>query len=128
MAIRKLINAIISDVTDCINLLSRFDKLQNNIHGYNTALSALRSEFKQLGADISVVVMNLLVALEPVLTPLLNVVEWLTEQFANLFAVLQGKNTYTRANPDYWKDYADSLEESNNEAKNYIKQLQDLMN
>ncbi len=117
LVVKKVLSAIIKQIKEMIPLLARFDKSMGNVLGYNKALSNMTSTFRKLSANVTVAFANLMVTLEPVLTALMNAVSSIVEQFNNLFAVLSGKSTYTRANPDYWKDYAESLQDSEKEAK-----------
>ena len=74
MIIRKVLMAIIADIKECIGLLARFDKMQGNLHGYNQALSNLKSQFKQLGANITIALANIITTLEPAISAIIQLV------------------------------------------------------
>ena len=127
MVIRKILMAIITDIKECIGLLARFDKMQGNLHGYNQALSNLKSQFKQLGANITIAFANIITTLEPAITAIITLINWVVDAIHNLIAALGelggGQKTYTAVNPDYWKDYAAALEESDTSAKKLYKTI-----
>lgn len=99
--IRMTIMAIIRQVKESLDLLYQYDYEMGNIGGYNKSISDLRSEFKKLSADIAVAGSELLTMLAPALTQLLHLLESVVEWFNKLFAALNGKSTYTVANPEY---------------------------
>lgn len=114
---RMLISAIISNISEGIKLLARYDNEMGGINGYNKVLSDMTSKFKQLGANISVALIGALQVIWPILKLIIDALNVIVETFNKFIAALQGKSTYTRANPDYWKNYAAALEESDSSAK-----------
>lgn len=123
-AVRAAISAITSEVNEAFELLIKFDKeYNNNTLGFNKSMSDLTSGFKRLGASISAALGQLLVTFGPVLTMIINGLTTVVNMFNAITAMFNNQHTYTVANPSYWADYADSLDESNESAQDLKKTL-----
>lgn len=117
MIIRKIIMQILKDLKECIDLLAKFDKASGGMDGTNKALSNITSKFKQLSATISVTLMSVLKIIEPIVTRIASLIVNVMNQLNAAIASFSGKSTYTMVNPDYWKDYSESLDNTSKSAK-----------
>lgn len=126
MAFSKLITLVTKDLGDCFNQLMKFDNAKNNIYGYNTAVSDLTSAFKRMSAEIAVTMANIVAAIGPALTWILNIISNLIEGINAFIAAVQGKDKYVGVNKDYWKNYADGIKDATNAQKKFLAGFDEL--
>ena len=126
MAFSRLISLITKDLGDCFNQLMQFDNAKNNIYGYNTAVSDLTSAFKRMSAEIAITMANIVAAIGPALTWVLNIISNLIEGVNAFIAALQGKDKYVGVNKDYWKNYAEGLEDATKAQKKFLAGFDEL--
>lgn len=126
MAFGKLITLITKDLGECFNQLMQFDNAKNNIYGYNTAVSDLTSAFKRMSAEIAITMANIVAAIGPVLTWVLNIISNLIEGVNAFISALQGKDKYVGVNKDYWKNYAEGLEDATKAQKKFLAGFDEL--
>lgn len=115
--LRTIIYSILASIKESVQYLAQYDKKLGGIAGYNKALSQMATSWDKLKVTIGVTAAELLTTLAPVISGLTDVVRVIFEQLNGAIAALQGKDTYTVANPEYWKDYADYVAESNGKLK-----------
>lgn len=116
-AIRSAITTITTAIREGIQYLAVYDQKMGGIAGYNKTMSQLASSFERMKITLGVTAMELVTTLQPVLNLLMNMVTGVLDGINQLVARLQGKSTYTAANPEYWKDYAEYVKESNSKLK-----------
>lgn len=126
MAFSKLITLVTKDLGECFNQLMKFDNAKNNIYGYNTAVSDLTSAFKRMSAEIAVTMANIVAAIGPALTWILNIISNLIEGINAFIAAVQGKDKYVGVNKDYWKNYADGIKDATNAQKKFLAGFDEL--
>lgn len=126
MAFSKLITLVTKDLGECFNQLMKFDNAKNNIYGYNTAVSDLTSAFKRMSAEIAITMANIIAAIGPALTWVLNIISNLIEGINALIAAMQGKDKYVGVNKDYWKNYAEGLEDATKAQKKFLAGFDEL--
>lgn len=126
MAFSKMINLLTKDLGECFNLLMKFDNAKDNIYGYNMAVSDLTSAFKRMSAEIAIVFANIVSIIGPVLTQILDIFSNVIEGINALIAALQGKEKYIGVNKDYWKNYAESLEDATKAQKKFLAGFDEL--
>lgn len=126
MAFGKLITLVTKDLGECFNQLMQFDNAKNNIYGYNTAVSDLTSAFKRMSAEIAITMANIVAAIGPALTWVLNIISNLIEGVNAFIAALQGKDKYVGVNKDYWKNYAEGLEDATKAQKKFLAGFDEL--
>lgn len=114
--ISRAISAITKEVSESIGMLARFSD------EFDSALSNVMNSVKALGGNITVTLSNALIAIEPILTQIIDTVSQAFTYLNALFAQLQGKSTVTVAKKQT-DSYAESLEdaaESAEELKNQV--------
>ncbi len=126
MAFSKLITLVTKDLGECFNQLMKFDNAKNNIYGYNAAVSDLTSAFKRMSAEIAVTMANIVAAIGPALTWILNIISNLIEGINAFIAAVQGKDKYIGVNKDYWKNYADGIKDATNAQKKFLAGFDEL--
>ena len=126
MAFGRLISLVTKDLGECFNQLMKFDNAKNNIYGYNTAVSDLTSAFKRMSAEIAITMANIIAAIGPALTWVLNIISNLIEGVNAFIAALQGKDKYVGVNKDYWKNYAEGLEDATKAQKKFLAGFDEL--
>ena len=115
-AIRAVLKAITEGFREGIQNMARYST------EFNGVMSQLSTSTLYLKNSLGAVARPILEVLIPALTKLIDVVVKVLNVFAQLFSVMQGKSTYTRAKK-YAVDYADSLDKANNKAKELKKSL-----
>lgn len=126
MILSKIFSAITKSVSECFTALMKFDKVRNNILGYNTAMSNLNSSFKKLGGEISIVAAQILQALEPVLTRIISLVNTVIIQLSRLFAIFTGKKQVAIVKDNYWKDYTEDVKGATAAQKKFVASFDEL--
>lgn len=116
MALRKLMMGILTTVKD------GFDNLAQYSTQTNKDLSALKSSLTQLKNSFAAAFAPILTVVTPVLTKLINYLSIALTYIGKLFAALSGAETFTKATA-VQEDYADSLSNTKQAAKDVQKQL-----
>lgn len=110
------ISAITKEISESIGMLARFSD------EFDTAISNIMNSVKALAGNITVTFSNLIIAVEPVITQIIDKVSEAFTYLNALFSMLQGKSTVTVAKKQT-DSYAESLEdaaESAEELKNQV--------
>ena len=105
-----LISSITNAVKDGIHALAQYSK------EFDNAMSNMRNRTKEIGANISVTIGNLIKSLEPLITQLLQGLSTAITYINAFMAVLSGSNTVTVAKKQT-ESYAASLKDATNNAK-----------
>ena len=105
-----LIRAVTDAVKDGIHALAKYSK------EFDNAMSNMRNRTKEIGANISVTIGNLINALEPMITSLLNGLSQVITYINAFFGYLSGSKTVTVAKKQT-ASYADSLDDATKNAK-----------
>ncbi len=105
-----LISSITNAVKDGIHALAQYSK------EFDNAMSNMRNRTKEIGANISVTIGNLIKTLEPLITQLLQGLSTAITYINAFMAVLSGSNTVTVAKKQT-ESYAASLKDATNNAK-----------
>ena len=98
---RMFISQIFKSVQDGIKQLALYDS------EFNTVMSNIKNSATQVGGDIAVAAGNLLSALEPAITTIINMLSTAVSYLNQFFALLNGKTTYTAAKKGA-EQYADA--------------------
>lgn len=131
MAKFRIISTVISSITkdfkECYDLLMRFDnELNNNSLGYNQQMSNVTSMLKQVNAEFAITAAELMATFGPVLTWLAGALRDII-QLVNVFiASVSGRDQVTEVNEEYWKNYAESIRETNKELSKYLASFDEL--
>ena len=126
MILGKIFGAITKSVSECYTALLKFDKAKGNILGYNTAMSNLNSSFKKLGGEISIVIAQILQAIEGALSKVISLVNAIIIQFSRLFAIFTGKKQIAIVKDGYWKDYTDDVKGATAAQKKFVASFDEL--
>lgn len=126
MILSKIFSAITKSVSECYTALLKFDKAKGNILGYNTAMSNLNSSFKKLGGEISIVIAQIIQAMEGALSKIISLVNAIIIQFSRLFAIFTGKKQIAIVKDGYWKDYTDDVKGATAAQKKFVASFDEL--
>ena len=126
MILGKIFGAITKSVSECYTALLKFDKAKGNILGYNTAMSNLNSSFKKLGGEISIVIAQIIQAIEGALSKVISLVNAIIIQFSRLFAIFTGKKQIAIVKDGYWKDYTDDVKGATAAQKKFVASFDEL--
>lgn len=126
MILSKIFGAITKSVSECYTALLKFDKAKGNILGYNTAMSNLNSSFKKLGGEISIVIAQIIQAIEGALSKIISLVNAIIIQFSRLFAIFTGKKQIAIVKDGYWKDYTDDVKGATAAQKKFVASFDEL--
>ena len=126
MILGKIFGAITKSVSECYTALLKFDKAKGNILGYNTAMSNLNSSFKKLGGEISIVIAQIIQAIEGALSKIISLVNAIIIQFSRLFAIFTGKKQIAIVKDGYWKDYTDDVKGATAAQKKFVASFDEL--
>lgn len=126
MAFSKIISLITKNLGECFNMLMQFDNAKDNIYGYNMAVSDLTSAFKRMSAEIAITMANIVSAIGPAITWILNLFSNAMEGINALIAAIQGKDKYVGVNADYWKNYAESIDGATKAQKKFLAGFDEL--
>lgn len=126
MILSKIFQGITKSVSECYTALLKFDKAKGNILGYNTAMSNLNSSFKKLGGEISIVIAQILQAIEGTLSKVISLVNAIIIQFSRLFAIFTGKKQIAIVKDGYWKDYTDDVKGATAAQKKFVASFDEL--
>lgn len=126
MILSKIFSAITKSVSECYTALLKFDKAKGNILGYNTAMSNLNSSFKKLGGEISIVIAQIIQAIEGTLSKIISLVNAIIIQFSRLFAIFTGKKQIAIVKDGYWKDYTDDVKGATAAQKKFVASFDEL--
>lgn len=123
-AIRSAIKAISAGIKEGVQNLAMFSKLRDEMdtHQANKVMSLYASNFLYLKNAIATAVIPILKTLEPIIDAVTKKTVQLVNTLAQLFSLISGSSTWTRAKY-YYIDYADSLDKASGSASKLNKQL-----
>lgn len=113
---RTFISAVLGDIGEGLQQLALFDSK------FNAQMSNIKNSLTQLSGNIAVTVGNILSALEPVITSIINLLNKAVTAVNQFFAALSGKTTYTAAKKGNEK-FAESAEEAAEAQKKFNNEL-----
>lgn len=116
LALRKLMNGILTAVKDGFNNLAQYSSQTN------ADLSALKSSLTQLKNGFAAAFAPILTVVVPILTKLIDYLSKALTYVGKLFAALSGAKTFTKAKA-VQEDYAASLGETGQAAEDAQRQL-----
>lgn len=116
LALRKLMNGILTAVKDGFNNLAQYSSQTN------ADLSALKSSLTQLKNGFAAAFAPILTVIVPILTKLIDYLSKALTYVGKLFAALSGAKTFTKAKA-VQEDYAASLGETGQAAEDAQRQL-----
>ena len=116
LALRKLMNGILTAVKDGFNNLAQYSSQTN------ADLSALKSSLTQLKNGFATAFAPILTVVVPILTKLIDYLSKALTYVGKLFAALSGAKTFTKAKA-VQEDYAASLGETGQAAEDAQRQL-----
>lgn len=116
LALRKLMNGILTAVKDGFNNLAQYSSQTN------ADLSALKSSLTQLKNSFAAAFAPILTVVVPILTKLIDYLSKALTYVGKLFAALSGAKTFTKAKA-VQEDYAASLGETGQAAEDAQRQL-----
>ena len=116
LALRKLMNGILTAVKDGFNNLAQYSSQTN------ADLSALKSSLTQLKNSFATAFAPILTVVVPILTKLIDYLSKALTYVGKLFAALSGAKTFTKATA-VQEDYAASLGETGQAAEDAQRQL-----
>ena len=116
LALRKLMNGILTAVKDGFNNLAQYSSQTN------ADLSALKSSLTQLKNSFATAFAPILTVVVPILTKLIDYLSKALTYVGKLFAALSGAKTFTKAKA-VQEDYAASLGETGQAAEDAQRQL-----
>lgn len=116
MLLRKAIRGVIENVGDGFKGLAMYSK------EFDNSMSMITNSSKQLGYSIASMVAPLLNAFAPALTYIIELCNKVVVAITQLFSALSGASTFVTAKKQVGS-WADSLEESKNNAKQLKKTL-----
>lgn len=113
---RMFISEIFNSAQESLQTLAKFSDT------FNTSMSNIKNSAKQLSANLSVSIGNLVNSLSPMITGLLDTISKALTYINALFAMLSGKSTITVAKKqtDSYRDSLDGAAESAEELKNQV--------
>ena len=103
-------------------LKSAMAALQKYSSAFGTAMNNMKNSCKMLGANLSVTFGNLVAAIEPAVTQIVNIISTAITYLNAFFALLSGKSTMTVAKKQM-KDYTEETDAAAKAAKELNKQL-----
>lgn len=123
-ALRSLIKEITQGIKEGTDNLAKFSYLigGKDTHNANKVLSQYSSNFLYLKNTLGTAVIPLLKTLEPLIDTIINKMVALIDVAAQLFSVISGSSTYTKAKY-FYVDYAESLDKASGSAAKLNKQL-----
>lgn len=113
---RMFISAIFNNVREGIRELARFSS------AFNAQMSRMKNSATRLSGNIAVAIGNIVSALEPVITRIINLLSRAVEWFNQFFSVLSGKRTYTTAKQGA-ESYADAATSAAKAQKKWNNEL-----
>lgn len=113
---RMFISTVFRDVGEGLQQLALFDSR------FNAQMSNIKNRLTQLSGNISATVGNLLSALEPVITAVIDLMNKAVTAVNQFFAALSGKRTYTAAKRGN-EQFAESAEEAATAQKKLNREL-----
>ena len=102
---RTFISMLFTDVTNAIKSLVLFDA------AFDASISNIKNSIKQLGGNLSVTLSNLIIAMEPIITELVSLLNKAVVYLNSFFAMLKGETTVTTATKST-KKYSSSIEKA----------------
>ena len=113
---RMFISSIFNDIKENINTLARFSS------EFNSAMSNIKNRAKELSANISVSLGEVVKAVEPFVSGIIDLFSTAVTQINAFFAALSGKSTITVAKKqtDSYADSLDGAAKSAEELKNQV--------
>lgn len=113
---RMFISSIFNDIKENINTLARFSS------EFNSAMSNIKNRAKELSANISVSMGEVVKAVEPFVSGIIKLFSTAVMQINAFFAALSGKSTVTVAKKqtDSYADSLDGAAKSAEELKNQV--------
>ena len=103
-------------------LKSAMTALQKYSSAFGSAMNNMKNSCKMLGANLSVTFGNLVAAIEPAVTQIVNIISTAITYLNAFFALLSGKSTMTVAKKQM-KDYTEETDAAAKAAKELNKQL-----
>ena len=110
------ISMIFKNVSEGLKQLALFDSK------FNDQMSNMKNSITQLGGNIAATVANLLSALEPVITTVIELMNKAVTAVNQFFAALSGKSTYAAAKKGNQK-FAESAEKATSAQKKFNREL-----
>lgn len=113
---RMFISQVFGNVSEGLQQLALFNGR------FNDQMSSMKNRLTQLSGNISVAVGNLLSALEPVITAIIDLMNKAVTAVNQFFAALSGKRTYTAAKRGN-EQFAESAEDAAEAQKKFNNEL-----
>ena len=113
---RMFISSIINSAREGIQQLAQFDA------AFNVHMSNIKNSAKLLSNNIAILLSNIISVVEPVITKILELLSRVVDAINQVFAVLQGKSTYTSAAKGA-ESYADAAADAAKAQKKWNNEL-----
>ena len=113
---RMFISSIFNNVREGIQSLAKYSE------SFDKTMSRIKNSAKQLSGNISVTLGNLITALEPVITKIIDLLNTVVTGINQFFAVLGGKKSYTAAKKGT-EDYAKAADKAAKKQKKLNAEL-----
>lgn len=113
---RMFISSIFNSVREGLQQLAQFDA------AFNVHMSNIKNSAKLLSNNIAILLSNIISVVEPVITKILELLSRVVDAINQVFAVLQGKSTYTSAAKGA-ESYAESASDAAKAQKKWNNEL-----
>lgn len=113
---RMFISSIFNSVREGLQQLAQFDA------AFNVHMSNIKNSAKLLSNNIAILLSNIISVVEPVITKILELLSRVVDAINQVFAVLQGKSTYTSAAKGA-ESYAESAADAAKAQKKWNNEL-----
>lgn len=113
---RMFISYIFKDMQESLTLLEKYSS------SFGSAMNNMKNSAKTLSANLAVTFGNLITAIEPILTKIINAISRVVTYLNAFFAMLGGKSTMTVAKKQM-KDYTKETDKASKSTKDLNKQL-----
>lgn len=113
---RMFISNIFNEMKESLTLLQRYSK------SFGAAMNNMKNSAKMLSSNLAIAFGNLITAIEPIITRIINAVSRAITYLNAFFAMLSGKSTMTVAKKQM-KDYTNETDKAANATQALVKQL-----
>ena len=113
---RMFISYIFNEMKESLSALEKYSS------SFGAAMNNMKNSCKMLGSNLAVTFGNLITAIEPVITTIINLISKAVTYLNAFFALLGGKSTMTVAKKQM-KDYTKETDGAAKAAKEFNKQL-----
>lgn len=113
---RMFISSIFNGVREGLQQLAQFDA------AFNAHMSNIKNSAKQLSNSVAILLSNIISVVEPVITKIIELLSRVIDAINQVFAVLQGKSTYTSAAKGA-ESYAESASDAARAQKKWNNEL-----